>query len=896
MPEWISRFRDWMRRDQLDGELAEELRFHRARLEHEAAAAGATHEQAARAAAQRLGNVLGHREASRDRWSWPWLDNLLQDVRYGARGLRRSPGFTVAVILTLGLGIGANAAMFGVIDRLMFRPLPFLRAPARVHRVYLESTNRGRANLQSGGYEYTAYLDLQKFSSSFEAWTAWADFTTAIGQGDASREQLVGMVSGSFFEFFEARPVLGRFFGPADDQVPEGAQVVVLSYPLWQAEYGGRDVLGEVLYVGSVPCTIIGVAPRGFTGLPERAPPVAFIPITTFAANTGGPDDRRTYYTRYNWGWVSVFARRKAGVSVDDATADLSRAYVRSWNAARAIDPDLPAAEIARPRAIAGPVKTGAGPTASLEARTVRWVTGVAVIVLLIACANVANLLLARMLRRRREVALRLALGVSRRRLLAQALVESLLLAGSGLVAGLAIAEWGGAALRRLFVDGSLGVVTDPRTLLLAAGAALAATVLAGLGPAILGTRADLATGLKAAGREAGHHRSRTRSALLVFQGTLSVVLLIGAGHFVRSLRQVREFRMGYDSRPVVMVGRNLRGVELTESERGALGRRLLDAAHAVPGVTHAALVSSVPFWSTSSRSLFVAGIDSVARLGSFTFQTATPEYFETMDTRILRGRAFGEADRAGAPRVAVVSQAMAEVLWPGREALGQCLRVGSDTMPCTTVVGITENAVQRSLLGDEKPYRYYLPLDQHEPHRAGYLMVRTRGDPAREAETVRKALQAVMPGTAYVAVRPLEEVIDGQRRSWQVGATMFVAFAGLALLVAAVGIYGVISYDVAQRLPELGVRIALGARSAHIARLVVGQGARLATLGLAIGLLIATLVARWIEPLLFRQSARDPWVFGAAGGLLLLVALAASAVPAARATRADPSTVLRSE
>jgi putative ABC transport system permease protein len=305
---------------------------------------------------------------------------------------------------------------------------------------------------------------------------------------------------------------------------------------------------------------------------------------------------------------------------------------------------------------------------------------------------------------------------------------------------------------------------------------------------------------------------------------------------------------------------------------------------------------SSVPFWSTSTRDLYVAGIDSEERLGRFTYQTATPDYFAAMDTRILRGRPFTNADRGGSPRVAVVSQAMAEVLWPGTEALGQCFRVGADTMPCTTVIGIAENAVQQSLLGDEKPYRYYLPIAQYEPQRGGYLLLRVRGDPARELETVRKALQPLMPGQAYVTARPLEEVVDGQRRSWNVGATMFVAFGVLALLVAAVGLYGVISYSVAQRTHELGVRIALGAQAGHVVRLVVGQGARFAVIGLSVGLGLAYLAGRWVQPLLFRQSARDPAIYGLVSVLLLGVALLSSALPAFRATRADPNAALRSD
>jgi putative ABC transport system permease protein len=895
--EWLVRLRDWLRRDRLDRELTEELNFHRDRLEHEAAAAGDAPDEARYTARRKLGNVVRAQEESRDRWSWPWLDHLLRDVRYALRGLRRSPGFTATVVLTLGLGIGANAAMFGVIDRLMFRPYPYLRDPSRVHRVYLQSTDREQTRIFSG-FEYTRYLDLMRWTASFSQYAGFAQAMLAVGTGDAARERSVATVSASFFDFFDARPALGRFFAGSEDRTPQGAPVVVLSYDLWKTEFGQRNVLGETLQVGNIPGTIIGVAPEGFVGVSTGEPPAVFIPITTYASYTRQQQDPSSYYTKYNWGWMSVMVRRKPGISEADASADLSTAHLKSWNAARAINPAEPPTELAKPVAIAGPLKTDAGPTAGLESKTLLWVTGVAMIVLLIACANVANLMFARVLRRRREIAVRLALGVSRGRLMAQSLTESLLLATLGCLAGVAIAQWGGAALRHLFVrDGSrLEVVTDWRTLAVAVTSALVAGLLTGLGPAFLSTRADLAGSLKAGAREGTQQRSRTRGALLVLQGALSVILLIGAGLFVRSLGHVRDMRMGYDAEPVLLATSNLRGVQMADSERVLLGRRLLEAAQAIPGVAHAARVSSVPFWSTSSRDLYVTGIDSVARLGLFTYQTATPDYFATLDTRIVRGRPFTAVDRAGSPRVVVVSQAMASVLWPGREALGQCLRVGADTMPCTTVIGIAENAVQQSLLDDEKRYRFYLPIDQYNPVRGSSFLLRMRGDPAKEVEVVRQALQAVMPGQSYITVRPMRELVDDKRRSWKVGATMFVAFGALAVLVAGVGLYGVITYDVAQRRHELGVRIALGAQSRHVVRLVVGQGVRFALAGVGLGLVLALVAARWIQPLLFQQSAKDPETYGVVAALLVVVALVASALPAFRATRADPNTALRSD
>ncbi|HTL05739.1 MAG TPA: FtsX-like permease family protein, partial [Gemmatimonadales bacterium] len=432
-------------------------------------------------------------------------------------------------------------------------------------------------------------------------------------------------------------------------------------------------------------------------------------------------------------------------------------------------------------------------------------------------------------------------------------------------------------------------------TLGVAIGFALLAGLFTGVGSVLFVAREDLAGSLKSGAREGTSHRSRARSGLLVIQGALSVVLLVGAGLFVRSLNHVRRLRLGYEAEPVLLVMQSMRGTQLSDSQRMALGRRLLETGRAFPGVEHASLVSSIPFWSTSGTDLYVAGIDSVRRLGRFTYQTATTDYFATMGTRILRGRGFSEADRAGAPRVAVISEAMGAVLWPGRDPLGQCMRVGSDTVPCTTVVGIAENAAQRSLV-ETQPFRYYLPLEQFRPERGWALLLRMRADPAGQAEPVRRALQPVMPGQSYVTAIPLDEVLAQQRRSWQAGATMFVAFGALALVVAAVGLYGVIGYNVAQRTHELGVRIALGAQARDVVRLVVGQGIRFATAGVGLGLLLALVAAKWIQPLLFQQPARDPLTYGVVAGVLVAVALAASALPARRATRADPNSALRSD
>ena len=889
MRESLNRLLDWFRRDKLEAELRDEIRFHHSSLERDARDSDPV------SARRRLGNTTRAIEESRERWSIPWMDQLQADVRYAVRGLRRSPGFSLGVIATLALGIGANAAMFGVVDRLMYRPFPMLRDPSTVHRVYLRYLERD-ALRTTFSFEYTRYLDFQKWTNSFSEFAAFAPMQRAVGSAGATRERAIAAVSATFFNFFDARPVVGRFFTPDEDVTPRGAAVVVLTHSYWQSEFGGRDVIGKPLLIDRQSYTIIGVAPPGFEGVNEGPPRSAFIPITAYAGSQQGRD-RLEYYTRYNWGWMQMMVRRRPNVSLAAASTDLTTAYVRSWNAELEFFPQLGPAAVAKPYAIAGPLKTSAGPDPSLESKTALWVTGVTLIVLLIACANVANLFLGRALRRRREVALRLALGVSRRRLAMQTMTESVVLALVGCALGILIAQTGGQTLSKQFLpEGhAFSLFGDARTLMVAIGAALCAAMLTGLVPALLATKADLATALKAGAREGTYHRSKTRTALLIAQGALSVALLVGAGLFVRSLNRVRDMRMGFDADRIVLVRRDLRGLALGDTATIELQQRLLETAQTIPGVESAAIVSSVPFWSTSATNLYVAGIDSVRRLGRFTYQQGSPDYFATSGTRILRGRPFGPEDRAGAPRVAVVSEGMARALWPGKDALGQCMRVAADTMPCTTVIGIAEDAVQQSLTDDQR-FRYYMPLAQYRPINGSFLMLRVRGEPAAQSEGIRQALQGLMPGEGYITAWPLDDVLRAPRRSWEIGATLFVAFGGLALLVAAIGLYAVIGYNVTQRMHELGVRIALGAQTKDVIRLVVGQGMGFAVAGAVLGSVLAFLAARWVQPLLFQQSARDPFVFMTVGGILVMVAIAASSVPAFRATRADPNSTLRSE
>ena len=825
------------------------------------------------------------------------FDALLQDIRYALRGLRAKPGFAAAVVVTLALGIGANAAMFGIVDRLLFRPPSMLKDPETAHRVYLYRTFRGTER-PGGVSQYARYRDLATMTTSFSNEAGHTSRSLAVGVGDAAREMQIGVVSSGFFSFFDAPTVKGRYFSAAEDQPPSGEPVTVLSYAAWQTMFGGvESILDSTIQIGSLKYSIIGVAPPGFVGLWSDRPPVAFIPLSSYASQQNVRGRDRSWYDTYSWGWMDMIVRRKPEVSITAANTDLTNAFDKSYDKQVIEQPSLKQKDVASPHAIAGSIHASRGPNASATSKVATWVAGMSIVVLLIACANVANLLLARALRRKREVAMRLALGVTRGRLLSQLLTESVLLAVLGGAVGMVIAHWGGAALRAGLLPQSEAAAgfRDPRTVLYALGAAIVVGLLTGIAPILQATRADLTSDLKAGTREGTYGRSRLRIGLLMVQGALSVILLVGAGLFVRSLNNLRNVRLGYDVDPIMMVELNMRGVPTDSAKNVELKERLLGVAKSIPVVQNASRQVGIPFWSSWSQSLYVEGIDTVARYGNFMVNAVSPSFFETFGTRLLRGRGIEASDIGGGPGIVVVGQKMGQVLWPGRDPIGQCMRIGADTMPCRTVVGIAEDIKAGSMKPDSNFY-YYVPSTQFNPQSGG-LFIRVRNGTAKQhLETVRRRLQQEMPGASYVKLTPFSEVMGQQTQSWRLGATMFVAFGVLALVLAAVGLYSVVAYNVTQRQHELGVRVALGAQGQDVVRMVIGDGLKVVGAGVAVGLLVALWAGKFVAPLLFSVSPRDPSVFVLVATTLIGVAIAASWMPARRASRVDPNVVLRSD
>jgi putative ABC transport system permease protein len=878
-----------------------ELHFHFEQRVADLVARGWTRD-AARAEAERaFGDVervrgeLARIDAAqlRDKRRWEWGDGLAQDVRYAFRGLRRQPSFAAVVVLTLAVGIAANTAMFRVLDRLLLRAPEHIVDADRVTRLYLTRYNSAMKGPQTAT-SFPDYLNWRAKVTAFSQIAAYAGSRPMVlRESDRARTLGITWTTASFFPLLGVRPAIGRFYAEEEDRAPVGSRVIVLSYDYWQSQLGGdASVLGKALRLDGLQFIVIGVTPRGFTGA-ELGATDGFIPVSSIASSAIADN----WNTFRGVEWISVIARLRDGVSRAQASAQATTAYRANiptdWGDEKVIK-----AAAASSRVEMAPIIEARGPNRPALATVAIWLGGVAAVVLLVVCANVGNLLLARNVRRRRELALRAALGAGRGRVASQLLVETGVLALCGGVLGALLAALAWRVLGALFLGGSAaaGSALDVRAAMSTIALMLVVTLVSGVAPAWLAGRHDLTEALKSGTKGGGARRSRLQAGLLVAQTALSMLLLVGASLFVRSIWRATHVDQGFDAAHLLYAQR-FDPASATESDAMTFSNAARERLSSLPGVQSVLRVSVVPnqarMWATLTPDGASAPIGTTND-GPYWVRIDTG-YFAAAHTALRRGRSFTIDDRDGAPPVAIITERLARHLWPTGDALGQCVHFGKSTSPCRTVIGIA--ADQRMLgIDDETSEQIFFPVTQLRPQSPTGLLVRTNGDAAAMAPTVERALQPLVPPESQLNVLPLKARIDQDLRPRRVGAGLLTAFGGVALLIAAVGLFSVASFTVAQRTREIGVRVALGARTSDVLSLVMTDGVRVALAGVVLGAILSLPLGRALAPLLFHTSPHDPVAIVAVALVLLTAALLASLVPARRATRVDPAVALRSD
>jgi putative ABC transport system permease protein len=870
----------WRRRDE---ELDEEIRTHLAMAERDRLARGETSERARAATRREFGNVGMVKELTREAWRGASIERLGRELRQILRGLVRRPGVTIAVAVMLSLGIGANAAVFTITDRLMFREPAGVPNPGTLHRLYVVAHSRHGPWIRSTFSMLEVRAAEQAAASVGSAATYRWPRQTAIGiSSRANATAGVSYVSRDYFRTLNIHPWIGRFFTADENRFGAPVPVAVVSYDFWHDHFAADPrALGQPIRIGQETFSIVGVAPRSFNGV-NVDPTDVWVPLASYA---GYSTPNEIWYQSAGMLAFPVIMR-------SDSSAGSLQLTARVQSAIRAVARSERLGD-STARAEAGSIIEARGPESlSREERITVLLNGVTLLVLLLACANAANLLLAQALERRREMAVRLALGISRTRLAAHLVLESAMLA---LIAGTAAsvaAGWLGGTLRRLLMpDSHWTAAFDVRVAGVTFAVALAIGVLVGLAPALEIMRTDVADALKAGPQSGGRTSGRVRSALMVAQSALSMVLLIGAGLFLRSFTRVRDIDLGYDVTHVIttsLVDRQSKGIALDQIEQ---------RARALPNVSATALTAISPLWGTLGVRLFTPSVDTARFPGAYIgYMAVEPSYFAATGMRVLRGRSLTEEDRAGTAPVAVVSGELARTLWPGRDPIGQCVRMVSRTASCYTVVGIASDVHPFRLL-DSAGTQIYVTLAQiPEKITTGGLVVRVHGDPAPIVRWLQRAVGDTSGTSRHATVSLMADRLAPEYRPWRLGAELLAALGALGALIAGFGLYAVISYLVARRGRELAIRIAVGARAQNIVSTVLGSALRLVAIGIVAGAAIAWLAGRFISGMLYQTSVADPVVLAAAGVVLLMCGAGAVLLPVLRATKIDPVIVLREE
>jgi predicted permease len=913
----------------LDDDLDEELRVHLEMLVDENLSRGMNIGEARRAARRSFGGITQTKEAFRDQRGLPMVETIVHDLRFGLRMLRKNPSFTVVAVLTLALGIGANTAIFSVLDAVMLQSLP-VRDPQQLVLINwtakdwpavvedLEGSNR--KDSASGGW-LSESVPYQVFDALRTQSTTLSDVFALSANVNAFNVQFDGKphsaatepVSGNFFEGLGVQTVLGRPILPGDDEAT-APPVAVLSYNFWKGKLGGdQSVIGKTIVINSLPLTVVGVAPPEFFGTQPGEDNDIWVTLQMFprlvrALNFAGPAQygseaeaaAAAYWQKGSTWWLVVMGRLKQGVSNSQARAELEVIFDQSIDA-------MITSEKQQENRPAFKLAAGAKGLDFLRrqfSEPLFVLMGAVGLVLLIACANVAGLLLSRATARQKEIAVRLSLGARRTRLIQQLLTESLLLALIGGTLGMLLSRWMSELLVALVASGrqsiSLSLSLSLRVLLFTAAVAILTGVLFGLAPAFSATRMSLTAALKegGAGSRLGARRSRLAKALVSAQVALSLVLLVGAGLFLRTLQKLERVPLGFERDHVLLFSvapglNGYKGPSLVEYYR-----QMQERINAIPGVSAVSFSSHGPVGDgSSSSSIKIPGVTSGKEVFDLHRHLVGPRYFDTLGIPMLSGRVLDERDNAAGPKVAVVNQTLARKAFGDDNPLGKILRFGSETKPRDfQIVGVVGDAKYNDLREPAPPTAYFSHLQAIDVASFMTFQVRTSTDPEAIVPALRREVAEVDINVPIARLDTLVQRIDKALLLERMFSRLTGTFGLLALVLVCVGLYGTMSYFVARRTNEIGIRIALGAKPAGVFRMVLGEGLKLTSAGVAIGLAGAFFGTRLISSALYEVPAVDPLTFAGVAAVLIAVGLFACYVPARRAMKVDPMVALRYE
>ena len=820
------------------------------------------------------------------------MNNLIQDVRYGLRMLAKSPGFTVAAILTLALGIGANATIFSMVNTLLLRPLP-VKDPGQIQDLFPQQKN----DTPLVQFSIPNFRDIRSQStgvySDVIAHTYGIDGLAVNGKSD---RVVTEYVSGNFFSMFGLKPALGRLLLPSEGETPMADPVIVLSYSYWKTRFGGSlGVVGKQVSVDGRSMTVVGVAPEGFTGLNpfvsiQGYMPLAMMPIAGYPADIVSNRQNRT---------VFVMARLEQGATIKKAQAELDLIGRRLSEQYPSENKDLKIQAFPEVRGRIGPDPKNRTLVASVLFQ------GLATLVLLLACANVANLLLVRATIREREMAIRAALGAERSRLISQLLTESVMLALAGGLGGLLLGKIGAWSIGSIPLG--LDIATQPRfsfdwrVFTFGIAAALVTGIIVGIVPAVRASRGNLAQVLHEGGRTVAGGKQRLRNALVAIEVSASLMLLIVAGLFTRSLKATERVNdLGFDTDHVVNFSMDPNEIGYNAEKSRQFYKSLLSRVRELPGVASASIASSIPMGLYGNQdSILIEGYEPPPGKPALfmTYNAVSQDFLKTLGIPLLRGRAFTERDDQNAAYVAIVSEAMAKEYWPNQDPIGHHLRLGSEASHSIEVVGIAKNARFQGLTGPVQPY-LLVPVWQHmATNTLETLQIRTVAAPEAMIPAAERVLGDMAPELPVFDVKTMKEGLNtlAGLLFYKIGAVLAAVFGVLGLTLAIVGVYGVISYAASQKTHEIGIRMALGAQPEDILKLILRQGLVIVAVGLGLGVMAALAVGRVVGNFL-TVSPMDPVTYLTVSALLMIVALVACYVPARRAMQVDPMVALRYE